>query len=182
VPGLDEAPEEALPLEELALDPRDHVPPPAQHPHPDDEADQQADLAAGAGADTEVDEGDQGDDLDDASESGEASEASEDEPTPAAPSKPAPPKPAARVRQAERTQPVRQSPPRAKTATAATADAEHGEHGDGDGDGDELIEEQVPAPAAVSPKRPAATRPAPRKGGRPSVPSWDDIMFGRKGD
>ena len=183
VPGLDEAPEEALPLEELALDPRDHVPPPAQHPHPDDEADQPADLAAGAGADTEVDEGDQGDqgdDLDDAPESGEASS---QEPTPAAPSKPAPPKPAPRGRQAERTQPVRQSPPRAKTATAATADAEHGEHGEhGDGDGDELIEEQVPAPAAVSPKRPAATRPAPRKGGRPSVPSWDDIMFGRKGD
>lgn len=185
VPGLDEAPEEALPLEELALDPRDHVPPPAQHPHPDDEADQAADPADGAGADTEVDEGEQGDDLDDASESGDpgqADEADKAEPTPAAPSKPAPPKPAPRGRQAERTQPVRQSPPRAKTATAATADAEHGEHGDGDGDGDELIEEQVPAPAAVSPKRPAPTRPAPRKGGRPSVPSWDDIMFGRKGD
>ncbi len=44
VPGLDGAPEEALPLEELALDPRDHVPPPAQHPHPDDEAEPATDC------------------------------------------------------------------------------------------------------------------------------------------
>jgi hypothetical protein len=77
---------------------------------------------------------------------------------------------------------VRQSPPRGKTTPAAAVDAEHGAHGEGEGEGDELIEEQVPAPAAVSPKRPAPPRPAPRKGGRPSVPSWDDIMFGRKGD
>ncbi len=45
VPGLEDAPEEALPLEELALDPRDHVPPPAQHPRPDDEAEPAADSA-----------------------------------------------------------------------------------------------------------------------------------------
>ena len=36
VPGLDEAPEEALPLEELAGDPRDELPPPA-HTHPEDD-------------------------------------------------------------------------------------------------------------------------------------------------
>ncbi|GAA2039000.1 hypothetical protein GCM10009740_34430 [Terrabacter terrae] len=36
VPGLDEAPEEALPLEELARDPRDELPPPA-HTHPEDD-------------------------------------------------------------------------------------------------------------------------------------------------
>lgn len=180
VPVLDEAPEEALPLEELALDPRDYVAPPAQHPHPDDEADHLADLADGAGPDAEVDEGEEGDDIDDvASGSGAPDEADESEPAPAAPHKAAPPKPAPRGRQGERTQPVRQSPPRGKTTPAAAVDAEHG---DGEGEGDELIEEQVPAPAAVSPKRPAPPRPAPRKGGRPSVPSWDDIMFGRKGD
>src|SRR6478609_4443132 len=36
VPGLDEAPEEALPLEEVARDPRDELPPPA-HTHPEDD-------------------------------------------------------------------------------------------------------------------------------------------------
>ncbi|MEW1953360.1 septation protein SepH [Terrabacter sp. NPDC080008] len=36
VPGLDEAPEEALPLEELARDPREELPPPA-HTHPEDD-------------------------------------------------------------------------------------------------------------------------------------------------
>ena len=41
--------------------------------------------------------------------------------------------------------------------------------------------EQV-APTDTSPERAAVSRPTPRKGGRPSVPSWDDIMFGRKGD
>ncbi len=38
VPGLDEAPEEALPLEEVARDPRDELPPPA-HTHPEDDPD-----------------------------------------------------------------------------------------------------------------------------------------------
>lgn len=38
VPGLDEAPEEALPLDELAADPRDELPPPA-HTHPEDDPD-----------------------------------------------------------------------------------------------------------------------------------------------
>ncbi len=57
VPGLDGAPEEALPLEELALDPRDHVPPPAQHPHPDDEAEPATDSTpAEAIADSPVPE------------------------------------------------------------------------------------------------------------------------------
>ena len=36
VPGLDEAPEEACPLEEVARDPRDELPPPA-HTHPEDD-------------------------------------------------------------------------------------------------------------------------------------------------
>jgi hypothetical protein len=212
VPGLDEAPEEALPLEELALDPRDHVPPPAQHPHPDDEAELSA--AAHAEADDEVtitstaDESDdsegsdQSDDIGDGEGNAPRSEIDDDrgdgpgagsaptqttphatvepesepEPEPEAPPKPvATPKPAPRPRQAERTQPVRQSSPGGSRTPPPDVEAEHD-------DGDELIEEEVAAPAAASPKRPASARPAPRKGGRPSVPSWDDIMFGRKGD
>ncbi|GAA2152269.1 DUF3071 family protein [Humibacillus xanthopallidus] len=193
VPGLEEAPEEALPLEELALDPRDHVPPPAQHPHPEDEAEQTAEVADTVGADDEVDDdveeggadisagrtedaqdaedSDAVDDLDDLDDTGGATPEPEPEPEPASV---APPKPGPRPRQVERTQPVRQGAPGAATSSAARAD-------DGQDDGDELIEEQV-APPAPSPKRPAPARPAARKGGRPSVPSWDDIMFGRKGD
>ncbi|HET7800741.1 MAG TPA: septation protein SepH [Humibacillus xanthopallidus] len=195
VPGLDEAPEEALPLEELALDPRDHVPPPAQHPHPEDEAEQTAGVAEVADTvdvDDEVEEGgahlqaghtadaehaehaaddDNADELDELDDTGGATPEPEPEPQPTPVS---PPKPGPRPRQAERTQPVRQGAPGAGSSSASRAD-------NGQDDGDELIEEQV-APSAASPKRPAPARPAARKGGRPSVPSWDDIMFGRKGD
>jgi hypothetical protein len=38
-----------------------------------------------------------------------------------------------------------------------------------------------PKARPVPPTRPSS-RPSTRKSGRPSVPSWDDIMFGRKGD
>ncbi|TQM57752.1 septation protein SepH [Humibacillus xanthopallidus] len=201
VPGLDEAPEEALPLEELALDPRDHVPPPAQHPRPEDEAEQAADTndtddvadtdtddTAGVADVDEVDELDDGlpgdslveddghdDDVDDVDAVDDTGGAAPDEAVPERATPPvAPPKPGPRPRPAERTQPVRQGAP-TSTSSAARAD-------DAQDDGSELIEEQVPAPAAASPKRPAPARPATRKGGRPSVPSWDDIMFGRKGD
>ena len=74
----------------------------------------------------------------------------------------------------DRTQPVRQT----EGAGAGRAADEDTQAHD---DGHELIEEQVP-PTATPPERPAASRPTPRKGGRPSVPSWDDIMFGRKDD
>ncbi|HET8989124.1 MAG TPA: septation protein SepH [Humibacillus sp.] len=174
VPGLDEAPEEALPLEDLALDPRDHVPPPAQHPHPDDE-----DLTGADALDAgDLDDTDEAEAAPSAEADPGAAGASEVEPEPQ-PERNAPPKPGPRPRRTDRTQPVRQTQAGRSTPPAAAAgsqpDVEH------DDEGDELIEEQVAAPAAT-PKRPAAGRPAPRKNGRPSVPSWDDIMFGRKGD
>ncbi len=37
------------------------------------------------------------------------------------------------------------------------------------------------ARAAAMDQPPGAARTAPRRGGRPSVPSWDDIMFGTRG-
>ncbi|WP_330473573.1 septation protein SepH [Terrabacter sp. C0L_2] len=49
----------------------------------------------------------------------------------------------------------------------------------GDGDGDDVVEQRVPAARPKPAPRPAQ---AARKSGRPSVPSWDDIMFGRKNE
>jgi hypothetical protein len=49
----------------------------------------------------------------------------------------------------------------------------------GDGDGDDVVEQRVPAARPKPSPRPAQ---AARKSGRPSVPSWDDIMFGRKNE
>jgi hypothetical protein len=43
----------------------------------------------------------------------------------------------------------------------------------------ELIEERA---TASDPRPTPPPRPAARKSGRPSVPSWDDIMFGRRGE
>jgi hypothetical protein len=203
VPGLDEAPEEALPLEELALDPRDHVPPPAQHPHPDDEAepatDQAADEPAVESAQPEIlDATDEApaDDADDAADDDDVSDVSaavatddraasevdgrdrEDEPEADPEPVPEPEQqqpPAPRARRVDRTQPLRQTAPAGRGSSKADGSSE------GDDDGHELIEEQVASPAATT-DRPSPSRPAARKGGRPSVPSWDDIMFGRKGD
>jgi hypothetical protein len=44
--------------------------------------------------------------------------------------------------------------------------------------------DDVDAPSTPEPRRPrpAPRKPAARKSGRPSVPSWDDIMFGKKPD
>ena len=64
------------------------------------------------------------------------------------------------------------------TTEAAESEAFDEDGGD-QGEGDEIIEERPPAPRAKPAPRPA---PAARRSGRPSVPSWDDIMFGRKNE
>jgi hypothetical protein len=185
VPGLDEAPEEALPLEELALDPRDHVPPPAQHPRPGDEAETAGDTAASAQPGGEVDDErpEAGGDVEQEASAAEAPGAAPElEPAPEPTPEPAPdtrPQPAESTEppprpRRDRTQPVRQTE---RAGAGRDADSTTEPHDDGH----ELIEEQV-APTDTSPERAAVSRPTPRKGGRPSVPSWDDIMFGRKGD
>ncbi|HET6667204.1 MAG TPA: septation protein SepH, partial [Intrasporangium sp.] len=49
---------------------------------------------------------------------------------------------------------------------------------------DPPADEVTTSRARPRPSTPSAPsrRPSTRKSGRPSVPSWDDIMFGRKGD
>jgi len=208
VPGLDTAPEDALPLDELAGDPREELPPPA-HTHPEDDPDvvktgsaqervgreaaerraRRADRtrplpkASSETSDDAIDDSseDSADEAPDTSlEAGtERREADVErvervEPVDAgpgtatrenAPVDPAPRDPdrAAPVRLAGRPEPV---------ADAADDEADDVDH-------DDVIEQRAAAPAARPAPKPA---PPGRKSGRPSVPSWDDIMFGRKSD
>lgn len=170
VPGLEHAPEEALPLEELSRPPRRTDTPPPAHGHPeDDPAATRGDRpAAGATA------------------------------------------PAKRRRRAgagagssarsEETQPLPQRDRRRPVAAAAPSDdglfhdALHDQvddvvppHQDRDDEVDDHDDLDPPADQVTASRakpRPATrpSRPSTRKSGRPSVPSWDDIMFGRKGD
>ena len=245
VPGLDEAPEEALPLEELAGDPRDELPPPA-HTHPEDDpevvksgtveqrvgaeaarrqarrteptqpvrqtpeertqaqqpsrpepaasaadietptrpatavADDDADIVndVAGGDEDEVppvhDEARRGtsenvvaDDEADAEDHGPAvSEQPFEEDRPL--------RPAARRRAEAR--PVSRIPAERPPGTVGATGPGSFEE---DGDGEDVVEQRVRAPQAKPGPRPA--QPA-RKSGRPSVPSWDDIMFGRKNE
>ncbi len=88
-------------------------------------------------------------------------------------------------------QPEESHAPTATTSAAALDEAPGDDHVD-DGadpatdDADTAIDEQVaevadapPSTAEASPHVPDPVRP--RRGGRPSVPRWDDIMFGSKG-
>ena len=180
---VDESPRvDALPLEDIAYDPESMPPPPgARGPHPAD-----ADAADGVGDDVlpaaaDTDDGDTGDTLP------VPSTLDSPEPSPA----PADADPAtdeagggAPISQDE---PAGQVPPSAADepvtteglvtteapATEAPADAAADE-ATGEADGPPA-DEANPTPAA--PKE--AAKPA-RRNGRPSVPSWDDVMFGAK--
>ncbi|WP_256792046.1 septation protein SepH [Terrabacter sp. Ter38] len=231
VPGLDEAPEEALPLEELAGDPRDELPPPA-HTHPEDDPEvvktgsveqrvgvdaarrkarrteptqpvrqapeptatdqdgsQEADPAPAepesvgtreperapaaepeSGAERhgshEVDLDDDGADIaDDVADEAPA------EPLPAE----QPLRPATRRREDSRRL---SRVPAAQSDLSSEAD-DRDESAELEDEGYDVVEQRAAAPAAKPAPRPA---PPARKSGRPSVPSWDDIMFGRKND
>ncbi|WP_323098626.1 septation protein SepH [Intrasporangium sp. YIM S08009] len=232
VPGLEDVPEEALPLEELARDPREELPP-AAHTHPEDDPEvekhgeaadrigveaaarkarraertqpvRQSDAAARprrtersepsedienvenrehgetepARADTghaaDLHRADVDGSRDTTDDTAGADNTADAEPVedvrPAAPA-------VAAVRRAE---PAHDAP------EAADARDERGVHDvpdapePDDEESGELIEERATAsdPRPTPPPRPAAAR----KSGRPSVPSWDDIMFGRRGD
>ena len=240
VPGLDEAPEEALPLQELAGDPRDELPPPA-HTHPEDdpevvktgtveqrvgddaarrkarrteptqpvrqapepasaahEADATHELerrpaarpesaaapvtdsAAGATAEqqgphdvdednvVDVDDGDEAEDV-------PTEESSEERPVEQ------PLRPARHRREDSRRLsrvPAGQGEPSPAVEHRDEPGGPRDEPDDPD-DGYDVVEQRAAAPAPERVPRPA---PPARKSGRPSVPSWDDIMFGRKND
>ncbi|KRC89894.1 hypothetical protein ASE25_10235 [Terrabacter sp. Root85] len=232
VPGLDEAPEEALPLEELAGDPRDELPPPA-HTHPEDDpevvktgsveqrvgvdaarrkarrteptqpvrqapeptTDQDADPAPGEPGPVGAHEPERppaSEPESDAEQHGtheigladveaDAADAVVDE----TPSEPVPVeqplRPAMRRREDARRLsrvPTAQSEP-SLDADDGDESAEPDEPDEPEDDGYDVVEQRAAAPAAKPVPRPA---PPARKSGRPSVPSWDDIMFGRKND
>ncbi len=247
VPGLDEAPEEALPLEELAGDPRDELPPPA-HTHPEDDPEvvksgtveervgaeaaqrkarrteptqpvRQAreqhtvaldpEAAAAAASDDHSDvsdpddvSNDEPDDhpapVDEALVDGPATvstaaggtsgpnevtsaEMDADVPRHAAPDEPfeedLPLRPAARRRAEPRA--VSRISTEHRPGSAATAGTAASGPFDEGGDGEDVVEQRIGTPRAKP--APRAAQPA-RRSGRPSVPSWDDIMFGRKNE
>ncbi|GAB3049303.1 septation protein SepH [Intrasporangium mesophilum] len=208
VPGIENAPEDALPLEELAKDPREEVPPPAHtHPEDDPEITKEGPAERRIGADAA------------------ARKARRAEPTqPVRQSRSAPERPAGRRRNGASAPTAKerhpQPDPEPREAPSATDDDSFdpsdlavladladltdvpdapangratgptsvtratGAAGASDADEDltdvsdladgtdgELVDQRVPARA-----KPASTR----RSGRPSVPSWDDIMFGRR--
>ena len=142
VPGIDDAPEGALPLENLTRTPTRDEEPPSAHGHPSDDPRAKPASADGAGsgaASASVRRRRRG-----ASAAG--STAAETQPLPQSDDRQRP------------TGTDRDEPPPAQEVTTSHAG---------------------PRPSAASgPSR----RPSTRKSGRPSVPSWDDIMFGRKGE
>jgi hypothetical protein len=195
VPGLDSAPEEALPLEELARDPREELPPPA-HTHPEDDPEvvksgtteervgaevarrrarraeptqpvqQVADDAPPAGANgpqTGVEGATPETDAADAT-----ADVTEDDPH----AGPSAPRPLASV-----------APAASDGRPASTHDLDDERQLDAGNRHDEYDDDVIEQRAAAPDTKPAP-KPAPpaRKSGRPSVPSWDDIMFGRRND
>ena len=133
VPGAEEAPEEAAPLEHIAYDPSTMPPPPAAHGHA--EAHTHWDVAPAA--DEEV--------------------------------------------------PARTGEAGIEAGTAGELDAGRPEDDEpADDAADDAVEEETADEAAASradarsaPKAGEPSRPT-RRNGRPSVPSWDDIMFGAR--
>ena len=213
VPGLDSAPEEALPLEELAGDHREQLPPPA-HTHPEDDPE----VVKTGSAEQRVGE---------QAAARRARSAERTRPLQQIQGAPAAPVEEESDRTQADTAPVvsdevsgahgEVAGQDSLTDTEVSADldvqhevsdavsqAESSAEPDDELDGpeqparvdevDEVEEVDEHDYADVMPKRavvpqPRSTpRPAPkpappaRKSGRPSVPSWDDIMFGRKTD
>lgn len=177
---VDESPRvDALPLEDIAYDPESMPPPPgARGPHPAD-----ADVADGVGDDVlpsaaDTSDGDTSDTLP------LPSTLDSPEPSPA----PADAAPADEARGGVPTaqdEPAADEPPAAATPEEpVTTEAPTGEAPTGEAPAGEAPAEETKAPQAGEAKpTPAAPKEAakpPRRNGRPSVPSWDDVMFGAK--
>lgn len=180
---VDESPRvDALPLEDIAYDPESMPPPPgARGPHPAD-----ADVADGVGDDVLPSAADTGDTND-----GDTSDTlplpgtlDSPEPSPG----PADAAPADEVGGGVPTaqdELVADEPPTAATPEeTVTTEAPADEAPTGEAPADEAPADETKAPQAGEAKpTPAAPREAAkpaRRNGRPSVPSWDDVMFGAK--
>ena len=167
---VDESPRvDALPLEDIAYDPESMPPPPgARGPHPAD-----ADVADGVGDDVlpsaaDTSDGDTSDTLP------LPSTLDSPEPSPA-PADAAPADEAGGGVPTAQDELVADEPPTAATPEEpVTAEAPADEAPTGETKAPQAGEAK-PTPAA--PKE--AAKPA-RRNGRPSVPSWDDVMFGAK--
>ncbi|HEU5144828.1 MAG TPA: septation protein SepH [Dermatophilaceae bacterium] len=168
VPGLDRTPVEALPLAELARDPAELGPPPAAHPHPTDDPD--ASRSAPSSADESSDESSGGPSggPSDVHRSGERRSAGtrpgafvdddrddDDRTAGHEPDSGDESDPHSGAARRTGTDAGREAPERGPAAASGTGSG---------------------SPAG-SPKPPPARKP-----GRTSVPSWDDIMFGRRPD
>lgn len=177
---VDESPRiDALPLEDIAYDPESMPPPPgARGPHPAD-ADA-AEVADGVGDDVlpaaaDTGDGDTGDTLPvpstlDSPEPGPApadADPATDEADGGVPT--AQDEPAAHVPPSAAAPEVPVTTDEASTVEAPTVEAAEVETEAAEAD------EAKPAPAA-----PKETAKPARRNGRPSVPSWDDVMFGAK--
>ena len=187
VPGIEDAPEGALPLENLTRRPSRDEAPPAAHGHPEDDpraARSSADAAGPSAASASVRRRRRG-----ASSVGPSvspSSGSNSGSSSGSSGAASGPGTGGSGRAAE-TQPLPQSDDRGQQPAGPdhedlpgrAPDRIDGPHFD-DPPADEVTTSRVrPRPSAPStPSR----RPSTRKSGRPSVPSWDDIMFGRKGD
>ena len=207
---VDDAPrDDALPLEDIAYDPETMPPPPAARgTHPDDEADavgddvmpaapapEEAEATATQPADTEVAAETLDPDAEDAVTTREtpvAEQPAAEQPVaeqavaeqdvveePAAATD-ADTEAAADVPDAEleaQAPPVEDAPAPAEQAAEPVTEVVAEPVSDTVGDTDEPA--QAPAPEPEPAPSPGPARPA-RKKGRPSVPSWDDVVFGAK--
>ena len=160
---VDEAPrEDALPLEEIAYDPETMPPPPAARgTHPADEPEAVGDdvmpAAEDDGADVTPSEPDVEPEPADAVSAEPEPEASEPEPEASEP------EPAEAVQQA--VSETAEVQPEASEPTEPVRE--------------KAVEQPEPEQPEPEQPRPGPARPA-RKKGRPSVPSWDDVVFGAR--
>ena len=180
-------PDEALPIEELAMDPAELGLPPAAHTHPEDDPEairldapgrpstgRRAPSPSGRSQDTEPVEGGAARTSSPCPTSGTTTMTTEPmtgrrRPLPA---------------------PTTRSPTTSRHPTTAVITGPRRRHRRSAGrragrpvrrrrGAGRRCEDPCGRPDAA-PEQPA--KPAARKSGRPGVPSWDDIMFGRKGD
>ncbi len=198
IPDLHHVPDEALPIVELAMDPAELGLPPAAHTHPEDDPDairvsaevhtDEAAPAAGQDErheDRHEDQHEHQDELPlqddevvehDVTEQGALDREPEHEPGHEPGHEP----------EGEQV---------SETAPAQPDDIEGPDDGVITGPDDGTVDrpassepdDAVAAAGEASPEPPeedetSTARPAARRSGRPGVPSWDDIMFGRKGD